>query len=810
MILILAATADVTARRVTRWLRHLGADALRIDCDDPIIDVTVALEGDREEATLRAQSGRVLRLSEVDALWYRRGELRPAPELIVPPGLGRARRREWSALHAWLMARLEARPSLGSWERETGCTKLEQLSAARALGLAIPATRIANDPRRLREAIARWPGAVRKGIQSGLPTPGGTTTTGLQAEALAADGPPPIFPLLLQERLTRAIELRIFVLGARTWTLAMVPRRGAEAPIDIRTAELDASFHLLPYALPPAVEAKLLRLMRQLKLDTGSIDMIVDDRGRHTFLEVNPSGQLDWLARALNAPIERCIAEHLVDLAASCPARKTAVEERDGGRSASPRPAERRPAPTHARCERGAQVRAEAPQRSETAPEHTDRPPDAHDHGWLDAPQRFTRACGQRVLVRPPTRPILRQITAPARTPSTTSTPSTTPTTPTTPTNTQGDEAIAATIADARPRSRDDLSARTPAPRAPQGPLDRRLPASLELVEGSRGALLCDLQRGKAYAVPRSLAPRLRAGLWPRPRSPGESRWLRAAEAELGLGLADRLAAPLPRRSLAWEHPSAILDAVIDVDRSSAHDFAAIFAALSEVGCEHALLRLQRPDALALFDGILPSLDDAPPLFLEVWLAGGAARVDELIARAARWSRVTAIVLFGQAEAYTWASPRSGIGTVLTQTEALDLSSTPAPGAGSMLLRDELFRLSRDHHPVFSRKLAIGADGELRNAPGLERSFGPLGARPVRELIASPEFRRLGMIPRERIAGCSECEFRRACADRREPHLGADGRYHHRSRCTLDPRHRRAATTGADAQAPLQRASSPS
>lgn len=779
MILILAATADVTARRVRRWLRHAGADVLQLDCDDPVVELTITIDDDREEASLRSRSGRAFRLSEVDAFWYRRGELAPDPSLIGADATARARLREWTAMHEWLLSRLEARPSLGSWERETRCSKLEQLGAARALGVRIPSTEISTDRAHLRRAIRAWPRAVTKAIQAGDPVEGTTTTTALRPDTGPDtgpdDAPPRSFPRLAQERVERAIELRIFYLAGQTWTLAMIPRRGATPPVDVREAELDQSFHLVPYDLPAALRAELARLMATLKLDTGSIDMLVGPDGRHTFLEVNPSGQLDWLARALNAPIERAIAEHLLTLARAelgtehprsqvdMVAADARTQQRRGGAHRPP------PDQSKARDERS---QGRATPEADAAP----------DMSFVDAPQRFTWARGQRVLVRPLERPILRRLAAPSRRVAASSD--------------HGQRPSAKALPEGPREAAPDICART-------GPAALRIPASLQLVEGSQGALLYDLQRGKAFAVPLSLAPRLRDRTWPHSQNDAERRWLSAAEDALGLDLPPPLAARLPLRSLDWENPAAITSAVIDVDEgSSAPRLVTIFAALAEVECEHALLRIKRPDALAIIDRLLPRLEDATPVVLEIWLDSPTVTAAELVARVARWPRIASLIVFSAAEAGEWLSPRSGVGTILARTEALDLGAPSPPTVAEMHVSDELFRESIDHHPAFHRKLAIGPDGELRNAPGLRRSFGRFGERSLRDVIRDPEFQRLGKIHRGQIAGCAECEYRHACTDSREPILGADGRYHHQTLCTLDPRRRGRIAAGPRESAP--------
>ena len=51
--------------------------------------------------------------------------------------------------------------------------------------------------------------------------------------------------------------------------------------------------------------------MKELKINTCSIDLIVDENGEYIFLEVNPGGQYGPLDEICNMAIDRLIAEWL-------------------------------------------------------------------------------------------------------------------------------------------------------------------------------------------------------------------------------------------------------------------------------------------------------------------------------------------------------------------------------------------------------------------------------------------------------------------------------------------------------------------
>ena len=49
-----------------------------------------------------------------------------------------------------------------------------------------------------------------------------------------------------------------------------------------------------PYALPKAVESKILKFMDAFGLSYGAIDLVVTPKGEFVFLEINPNGQFGW------------------------------------------------------------------------------------------------------------------------------------------------------------------------------------------------------------------------------------------------------------------------------------------------------------------------------------------------------------------------------------------------------------------------------------------------------------------------------------------------------------------------------------
>ncbi len=329
-VLVVTRSADRhTVAAVSHALAARGVAVHRLDTDRFPLEarVRVALEREGCEVELETTTGR-LRLSEVETLWIRQFD----------PGAGLPRELDPHLRHA---AILESRAVLfGVLESRTGFTldppaaarraegKELQLRLARQLGLEIPRTRITNDPEAAREFVRACPGgAVAKmlepprlpGNDSGPGPAGVLHTSALDEAALARLGDLCYCPMVFQERLAKRRELRVTVVGRRTFTAeldsAAIP--GAEVDWHREPERVMAAWRAVE--LERDTEERLHALLDRLGLQYGAFDLVDTPDGRRVFLEVNPGGQYHWLEVHAGLPISEAVAEVLADPSARRP-----------------------------------------------------------------------------------------------------------------------------------------------------------------------------------------------------------------------------------------------------------------------------------------------------------------------------------------------------------------------------------------------------------------------------------------------------------------------------------------------------------
>lgn len=330
IVLLSRRSGDTTTDVVANWLERLGARFFRLNVED--LEYPSRFSYSPTSRFLRLHddlAGRelVVDLAAVRVVWYRRWtwferyhrqhidpfftdeHLQQEVLTYLAQELGSVGQAVWSGMrHArWIGDAASAR-----------IDKTRVLSVAHEVGLDVPATIIATTREALLEFQAAHPRAITKSL-AGRPLMlalGRTAAAAYTSEfdrAFLEAGPEVFFPTLVQEQVAKAYEIRSFVLGDRVWSMAIFSQADAQTATDFRRYNDDRPNRNVPYQLPAAVEARLLALMRKLGLDTGSADLIRDERGRHVFLEVNPVGQFGMTSVPCNYHLEREVARYLID-----------------------------------------------------------------------------------------------------------------------------------------------------------------------------------------------------------------------------------------------------------------------------------------------------------------------------------------------------------------------------------------------------------------------------------------------------------------------------------------------------------------
>jgi ATP-GRASP peptide maturase of grasp-with-spasm system len=329
LILILSQSAmEPTTEEVMDWIEALGGRCLRLNGEDVDGGAALCFRLDGAETVLSFTAGDVeLPLAEIGAVWFRRWMLDRRHETAsllaettadshkLHYDLRRHLTLESRKLSDFVFSRFAGLPWL-SHPRTSSLNKLDVLTRAARAGFDTPATLVTTEREELRRFCREHGTVVTKTIGEVDMFVEGERShflfTAALDEAAAGALPERFAPSLFQERIEKDYEIRIFHLAGELHAMAIFSQSDAQTQTDFRRYNRERPNRTVPHRLPAETAARVRRLMDDLGLETGSIDLLQARDGREIFLEVNPVGQFGMVSKPCNYRLEKKVAERLL------------------------------------------------------------------------------------------------------------------------------------------------------------------------------------------------------------------------------------------------------------------------------------------------------------------------------------------------------------------------------------------------------------------------------------------------------------------------------------------------------------------
>lgn len=193
--------------------------------------------------------------------------------------------------------------------------KIIQQQAAMKSGFSVPETVYTNDPDAIRRLLRKrgnkviykplWPMQWQRGEVAWHPF------TALVDEGhLMSEGPIENCPGIYQERVSKAYELRITVIGETVFGARISSQETESGKLDWRRAYEELAIE--PFDVPDEMSRRCIDLLRRLGLVFGCFDVVVTPQGEWVFLEVNHMGQFLFVERICGLPLLDAFAEFLL------------------------------------------------------------------------------------------------------------------------------------------------------------------------------------------------------------------------------------------------------------------------------------------------------------------------------------------------------------------------------------------------------------------------------------------------------------------------------------------------------------------
>jgi hypothetical protein len=306
IVLIVAPQEDIHADAVEAVLTRWGIGVFRVDTRDFPGSLDLVLEWPTvDNSAITLANGTRVRKRDILAVWWRRPQ-----GYLIDEAVGGGKYHDYcqinsaQAFEAFVCA-VSGRVVNDLWMGRRAERKGLQLDVAEKCGLPIPFTVITNLSCEVKQALINHCKMVYKSLDK---ITGASSVTKMleKADVLRLEKLR-YAPTIFQEYIEPGYDLRVYVIGAQLFAAKVISNE-PRAKIDIR---LDPGARITPYKLPSALERCLFKLMGELGLVFGAIDMKVDRDGNYYFLEVNPAGQWVYIEMETGQPITETLSAYL-------------------------------------------------------------------------------------------------------------------------------------------------------------------------------------------------------------------------------------------------------------------------------------------------------------------------------------------------------------------------------------------------------------------------------------------------------------------------------------------------------------------
>lgn len=313
MILLITNRLDYTADFVVLELQRRQIEYFRLNTEDIAQFVQVYWLVESFSDSYFDIGGRKIYLKHIKSIWYRRPVAPTLPilsiqeqEFVIQETMA-AFGGIWRSLDCFWVSHPD--------KLFMATFKAYQLSVAQKLGFKLPKTIITNMPDKAKEfhdehdivykpLKMKYAGDKSSGKFIFTNRVSDYHLTNLDSIILA--------PCQFQEFIDKAFDIRVTVIGRKLFAVAIHSQIYEESQIDWRKGEVINLPHTV-ITLPVDVEHSCLRLVNELGLEFGAIDLIKTHDGDYIFLEINGNGQWAWIEQLTGLSLTGSLVDLLVN-----------------------------------------------------------------------------------------------------------------------------------------------------------------------------------------------------------------------------------------------------------------------------------------------------------------------------------------------------------------------------------------------------------------------------------------------------------------------------------------------------------------
>jgi SPASM domain peptide maturase of grasp-with-spasm system len=254
------------------------------------------------------------------------------------------------------------------------------------------------------------------------------------------------------------------------------------------------------------------------------------------------------------------------------------------------------------------------------------------------------------------------------------------------------------------------------------------------------------------------------------------------------LGFIDDEREVFPELSLEWDSPSAITNAIIDVEQEylTQVDYSSLFQDLSNFNCACVQIRSFGKINLESLEGLISYSLNTRIKEIRLVLEHQEGMINDWINNLVNnHKRVSQILFFNCLE--DWSERIMGVDIVYLQAKNLSASDCGTICPTAFNLNIEHLTESLKFNTCLNRKISVDSRGFIKNCPSQKTSYGHLRDVNLTDVVEDKLFQSLWKTKKDDIKICKDCEHRHICTDCRIFISDPNDPLSKPSKCNYDP-----------------------
>lgn len=318
MVLLVANRFDKSTAEIVRWLSHYNQRYVWID----EISILRDFETSIDFSEIRVDN-RLFSLNTIKSVWWRRPFIFHKTEIhhvllnaLEEDVIELLRSELYTVIENLLLAIRNRKILLLGNDFLSGTNKLDELRIAQESGFLIPPTIITTKKQSLVDFHDKHGDCISKSLYNSRVLHVKAHKYEMHTHEITKksldDIPVSFAPSLIQKKIDKHFEIRIFYIDGKLYTAAIFSQINVSTTIDWRKGQKENPSRFFPMKVDNTTQRKIIHFMKAMNLRIGSLDFILDNHDMLYFLEVNHEGQFDMLVSLCNYDIYKYIAEMLI------------------------------------------------------------------------------------------------------------------------------------------------------------------------------------------------------------------------------------------------------------------------------------------------------------------------------------------------------------------------------------------------------------------------------------------------------------------------------------------------------------------